>query len=95
VNAGTRSPKRSFCSIPDYVIGPGLSGKGFPASRRCRDLGSPLRQALASGKDCGRDDIVDLKTEEFPQVGERVDVVGATPAPTLIYQRREHQIALN
>jgi len=27
-------------------------------------------------------------------VGERVDVVGATPAPTLIYQRREHQIAL-
>ena len=25
----------------------------------------------------------------------RVDVVGATPVPTLIYQRREHQIALS
>jgi hypothetical protein len=37
------------------VIVAGLSGKGFPASRRCRDLGSLLRQALACEKDCGRD----------------------------------------
>ena len=27
-------------------------------------------------------------------MGGRVDVVGETPVPTLIYQRREHQIAL-
>ena len=38
--------------------------------------------------------VVDLKTDDFPLVGGRVDVVGETPVATLIYQRREHQIAL-
>ena len=47
-----------------------------------------------SGKIAEATTVVDLKTDGFPLVGGRVDVVGETPVATLIYQRREHQIAL-
>lgn len=47
-----------------------------------------------AGKVAGATTIVDLKADNFPLVGGRVDIVGTTPVPTLIYQRREHQIAL-
>lgn len=43
----------------------------------------------------GATTVLDLKTDGFPLVGGRIDVVGATPIATLIYQRREHQIALS
>ncbi len=48
-----------------------------------------------AGKVAGATTVVDLKGDGFPLVGGRVDVVGSTPIPTLIYQRREHQIALS
>jgi anti-sigma factor RsiW len=48
-----------------------------------------------AGKIAGATTVVDLKTEGFPLVGGRVDVVGGTPVATLIYQRREHQVALS
>jgi anti-sigma factor RsiW len=48
-----------------------------------------------AGKIAGATTVVDLKAEGFPLIGGRVDVVGATPVATLIYQRREHQIALS
>jgi anti-sigma factor RsiW len=47
-----------------------------------------------AGKVAGSTTVVDLKADGFPLVGGRIDVVGRTPAATLIYQRREHQIAL-
>jgi len=47
-----------------------------------------------AGKVAGATTVVDLKSDDFPLVGGRIDVVGTTPAPTLVYQRREHQIAL-
>ena len=48
-----------------------------------------------AGKIAGATTVVDLKAEGFPLVGGRVDVVGKTPVATLIYQRREHQIAVS
>jgi anti-sigma factor RsiW len=37
---------------------------------------------------------VDLADKGYPLAGGRVTVIGATPAPTLVYQRREHSIAV-
>lgn len=37
---------------------------------------------------------VDLADKGYPLAGGRVAVIGATPAPTLVYQRREHWIAV-
>ena len=47
-----------------------------------------------SGKIADATTVVDLKTDNFPLVGGRVDVVDRALVATLIYQRREHQIAL-
>ena len=47
-----------------------------------------------AGKIAGATTVVDLKADGFPLVGGRIDVVGKIPVPTLVYQRREHQIAL-
>ena len=48
-----------------------------------------------AGKIAGATTVVDLKADGFPLVGGRIDVVGQTPVATLVYQRREHQIALS
>jgi anti-sigma factor RsiW len=48
-----------------------------------------------AGKVTGATTVVDLKADGFPLVGGRIDVVGGTPVATLVYQRREHQIALS
>ena len=48
-----------------------------------------------AGKIAGATTVVDLKADGFPLVGGRIDVVGKMPVPTLVYQRREHQIALS
>ena len=47
-----------------------------------------------SGKIADATTVVDLKTDGFPLVGGRIDVVGRMPVATLVYQRREHQIAV-
>jgi anti-sigma factor RsiW len=39
-------------------------------------------------------EIADLSDKGYPLAGGRIAIVGATPVPTLVYQRREHWIAL-
>ena len=48
-----------------------------------------------AGKIAGATTVVDLKGDGFTLIGGRIDVIGATPVATLIYQRREHQVALS
>jgi anti-sigma factor RsiW len=38
--------------------------------------------------------VIDLAAEDFPLAGGRVDVVGRTPAATLVYRHRKHLISL-
>jgi anti-sigma factor RsiW len=38
--------------------------------------------------------VVDLASQDFPLVGGRIDVVGRTPVPTLIYRHAKHVISL-
>ncbi len=48
-----------------------------------------------AGKIANATTVVDLQADGFPLVGGRIDVVGNLPVATLVYQRREHQIALS
>ncbi|MGD0719957.1 MAG: hypothetical protein ABR970_02770 [Roseiarcus sp.] len=48
-----------------------------------------------AAKIAGATTVVDLKADGFPLVGGRIDVVAGRPVATLVYQRREHQIALS
>jgi len=48
-----------------------------------------------SGKVAGATTVVDLKADGFPLVGGRLDVIKGEPVATLVYQRREHQIAVS
>lgn len=38
--------------------------------------------------------VVDLAQQGFPLVGGRIDVIGRTPVPTLVYRHRQHLISL-
>jgi len=47
-----------------------------------------------NGRISGSPRVVDLAHEDFPLVGGRLDVVGQTPVPTLVYRHRQHLISL-
>ncbi len=76
--------------IAGYVRGR-LSGQPVDVATSDRHTVKPW----FSGKIANPTTVVDLAKEGFPLVGGRIDVVGTTPVPTLVYQRREHQIALS
>ena len=39
--------------------------------------------------------VVDLTQDGFPLIGGRIDVIGGTPVPTLVYRHRQHLISLS
>lgn len=40
-------------------------------------------------------EVVDLKEDGFPLIGGRIDVIGVTPVPTLVFRRYKHTISLS
>ncbi len=76
--------------VSGYVRGR-LSGQPVDVATSDRHTVKPW----LSGKITGATTVVDLTAAGFPLVGGRIDVVGATPVATLVYKRREHQIALS
>jgi len=75
--------------VAGYVRGR-LSGQPVDVATSDRHTVKPW----LAGKIANPTTVVDLAKDGFSLVGGRIDVVGMTPVPTLIYQRREHQIAL-
>lgn len=75
--------------VAGYVRGR-LSGQPVDVATSDRHKVKPW----LAGKIASPTTVVDLAKDGFPLVGGRIDVIGMTPVATLIYQRREHQIAL-
>ena len=75
--------------VAGYVRGR-LSGQPVDVATSDRHTVKPW----LAGKIASPTTVVDLAKDGFPLVGGRIDVIGMTPVATLIYQRREHQIAL-
>lgn len=67
-----------------------LSGRPFDVASSDRHTVKPWLVAHAP---LGVE-VADLANKGYPLAGGRIAVVGATPVPTLVYQRREHWIAL-
>jgi anti-sigma factor RsiW len=40
-------------------------------------------------------DVVDLASDGFPLIGGRLDVIGVTPVPTLVYRHAQHIVSLS
>jgi anti-sigma factor RsiW len=62
------------------------------------DVGSSDRHAVKpwfNGRIPEAPRVVDLTREGFPLVGGRIDVIGRTPIPTLVYRHRQHLISLS
>lgn len=75
--------------VAGYVRGR-LSGQPVDVATSDRHTVKPW----LSGKIADQTIVMDLAKDGFPLVGGRLDVIGMRPVPTLVYQRREHQIAL-
>ncbi len=75
--------------VAGYVRGR-LSGQPVDVATSDRHTVKPW----LAGKIASPTTVVDLAADGFPLAGGRIDVIGATPAPTLVYRRREHQIAV-
>jgi len=89
LSPSTNAADEDGAVLAGYIRGR-LSGQPVDVATSDRHTVKPW----LSGKVGNGTTVVDLKSDEFPLVGGRIDVVGTTALPTLIYQRREHQIAL-
>lgn len=90
-----------------FVVGPGSSNTVADAlvSDHIRSLMAPQPTDVLSsdrhtvkpwfnGRIPESPRVVDLAKQDFPLVGARIDVIGQSPLPTLVYRHRQHLISL-
>ena len=88
--SASRAPDPVMASLVSDFARASLSERPFDVASSDRHTVKPWLVAHAP---LGVE-IVDLADKGYPLAGGRIAVVGATPLPTLVYQRREHWIAL-
>jgi anti-sigma factor RsiW len=82
-------------SVPDAVLAGHI--RGLMAAQPI-DVASSDRHTVKpwfNGRIPEAARVVDLAKDDFPLAGGRIDVVGQTPVPTLVYRRRAHFISLS
>jgi anti-sigma factor RsiW len=88
-----------------HIVAPPRSDAGAILSSHVRALMAPQPTDVASserhtvkpwfnGRLAAAPRVVNLEANGFPLAGGRVDVVDGSPAPTLVYRRRQHVISL-
>jgi len=83
-------PPETLALVSGYMRGQ-VSGQPFDVASSDRHTVKPW---LASRVTLGAA-VVDLAPAGYPLAGGRIDIIGATPVPTLVYRRREHFISVS
>jgi anti-sigma factor RsiW len=81
-------------SVPDAVLASHIRAVMAP---QAFDVASSDRHTVKpwfNGRIPQAPRVIDLASDDFPLAGGRVDVVGRTPAATLVYRHRKHLISL-